>query len=169
MSYDVLLALKPYQSIVGTSLDGLLGTEVEVASKELGITTGAPLNAVTRLKLVKCSATLASCKNLFVLWTATTGSSASTIATIAGAAAIAPTVAGVALLPGTGCVTGEVFWVAIRGPAIVNCPGVIATNVSFTTDAAGKPATASLTFDTLLGQTLLATTAADCVVSLKVR
>ena len=167
--YDAIQMLKPGQSSTSTSLEPLLGIEVEVPTRDLGITTGAPLFANTRLKLVKASAAIASSNKLFLLWTATTGSSASTVSAIAGAAAVRATVAGVALLPGTGAASGDYFWVAVRGPAVVTCPGVVATNTSITTDAAGKPTVTGITFDTLVGQTILATTAADCIVDVRVR
>jgi hypothetical protein len=168
--YDAIQMLPVGQSSTNTALEPLVGIEQTVLSSTLpGLSTLAgtafPKFAQTTIKLVKTSAALTASNKLFLIWTATTGSGTGYVGAIAGAAAVNGAVAGVALQPADDIATATYFWVAVEGPALVTCPGIIAQGVAVTTDSAGKPTTTGAVFTSYLAKILVATTAADCAIS----
>lgn len=135
MAYDVIQILPVGAIGTSASLAGALGTEIEVPSTVLpGVTASlVPPGSITRVKLVKASAAIASSANAALLWT--TDASTGTVNAVTGAAAVTGTVAGFAILPTgvTGVSSGDYFWVAIRGPVLGTTAAATAAGAALAT------------------------------------
>lgn len=159
MASDAIQAL-PIGSIgTSTSLDGLKGVEVEVLSTKLpGVTASlVPAGSITRCKLVKASATIASSANVAVLWT--TDASTGNVSAVSGAAAVTGTVAGFAILPSgtTGVSSGDYFWVAIRGPVLATTAGAVAAGAALATHStAGAVDDTTVAYNTVVAYAMAA-------------
>lgn len=131
---------------------GLLGREVQLV-----IPSGsAQANGVTLpggetvCKLVQASSAISCTPGQVVLWTATTGSGTNQCASLAGAAAVSGTIAGLALLP-TGTTTipiNSYFWVVRRGPAPAAYGAAAVAQTALATVATGNVDDTGATFDT---------------------
>jgi hypothetical protein len=157
--YDVIQALPIGAISTSASLAGLLGTELEVLSTNLpGVTASlVPIGSVTRVKLVRASAAIASSANVAILWT--TDASTGTVSAVTGAAAVKGTVAGFAILPSgtTGVSSGDYFWVAIRGPVLATTAGAVAAGAALATHStAGAVDDTTVVFNTVVARAMAA-------------
>jgi hypothetical protein len=147
MSYDIALPLDIGAKSTSTALDGLVGAEFVVRSALLpGVS--APPGALTRIRLVQ--ATAAAANATLVLWAASTGPGAGTVAGLAGANALPGTVAGSCILS-SAAASGDKFWVAVSGPAFCTTSAAVALGAQLQVTASGTLDDGASAADTTVG------------------